>query len=502
MADNINMREIITDRIKKLRILILILFLIIFLSFVKAVLLTDTTKTSLSMEYQKKVKTYYPRGVIEDRNNIRFTQRTDKTDNVNLPSNNNAFVGRTYIGDVKINENNTTKDAVEGISGIQYHYNSLLKGGTPINVYATIDATGSVTGDNSYYLSNDHENEGSTITLTSDYLLQKETEEYFKKYLKERGLSSGAVICQDVKSGEILFMVSVDDSINKTVMSYQPGSVFKIITLAVALEEGVVKETDEFKCSGKVKVGKDIRKCSNEKGHGKINLMEGFAYSCNEVFYRVAEKLNMKEGKNIVNNKILSYTKSIGFGSLKDTTNLNKKYTYEYSDYFSFVPNKVYNKLDTFNLGIGQGNIQSTPLLVNTITAAVANGGETVYPFIIDKITSPTGKSLEVEKKHKYDLHLSKSTCDTLKKTMRMVCTMGTARGNSMEKYFKCAGKTGTAEHIEKREAHSWFTGFFPYDNPKYAMTVFVEEGGAGSVTALSAFSDIAKNVYESDFNK
>lgn len=488
-------REIIQRRIKLLAVFIIILFGLLTVFVVKAFIFQDEENINkLSSQYQTVVQTFYPRGAILDRNGINFSTN-DSFNGLNIEDNINFKAGKTFIGNIQINENTTTNKAINGLSGLELYYDEQLNGGEPIKILSQIDATGETINKDSYTLVNDHINEGYNINTTVDYHLQKYTESYLNEYLKENNLTGASVVITDIKTGEIITMYSSDETLNKSVLSYQPGSVFKILTLALAIENNLVDLDEEFNCNGKIDIDGVTRYCNEGKGHGKINVMEGFAKSCNEVFYELAKRLNIKDKNgNITSNKIINYAKELGFGSVNDKTNKNKNFILEYNDYFSFVPDKIYNNLDTFNLALGQGNVQATPLMMNTIMSAIANGGKTNYPYIVENVTSQNGEIKETKENKTFDMKLSKNTIKTLQEALRMVCTQGTAKNNSLEIYGGLAGKTGTAENTEKTP-HAWFSGYFPYDNPEYAMTVFIENGGYGSGAALEVFDNIANEL-------
>jgi len=498
-------REFLEKRIKMLSVFIIFLFILLTIFIVKAFLFQDEEKiNNLANQYEKKISTYYPRGAIKDRKGINFADNSEnKKLNINLENNITYNVGKTFIGQVKINDETTTKDAVEGVSGLQLYYNDILNGGTPISIISSIDATGSIINEENYTAMNDHLNEGCEINTTVDYKLQKYTEEYLEKFLKENNFKGASIVVSNVKTGEILTMVSSDEELNKNLLSYQPGSVFKIITLAQAIENGVVDLDEKFKCTGKIKIDGITRYCHEGEGHGKITAAEGLSKSCNEVFYRLAKRLNVKDkNSNIVSNKIIDYAKELGFGSEKDTVNKNKKFLLEYDDYFSFVPDNVYNNLDIFNLTLGQGRVQSTPLLINTIMSAIANGGISYNPYIVETVKNPMGEIVEIKKNQIFDMKLKDSTIKTLSQALRLVCISGTGKNNSLDSYGGLAGKTGTAENTDKNSPHAWFSGYFPYNNPRYAMTVFIENGGYGSSSALEVFDSIAIKLMDMENDK
>ena len=195
-------RDTLEKRIKMLSIFIIFLFILLTAFVVKAFMFQDEDNIKkLASQYEKTIQTYYPRGAILDRNGINFADNSaNKKLNVSLQNNTSFNVGKTFIGNIRINEDTTTKDAVEGLSGLELYYNELLNGGTPIDIISSIDATGSIINEENYTAVNDHLNEGNTINTTVDYHLQKYTEEYLKKFLKENNFKGGSVVVTDVKT--------------------------------------------------------------------------------------------------------------------------------------------------------------------------------------------------------------------------------------------------------------------------------------------------------------
>ncbi len=443
------------------------------------------------------ITTYYPRGTIYDKNGIPFTNRVDIENNF-IPTNDTPSVGSTFTGVTSENQDTTTKEGLSGANGLEYHYNSILTGGNKVTIMATLDALGNVADSDSYVVVGDNINNGCNIHTTTNYHIQKETETLLSQILMEKDLPGGAVLINDVETGEILSMASMGSYLNKTLQSFQPGSIFKIITLAYALEKGVTSLDEEFDCGEGFDVAGQTKYCNVTSGHGKITLKEGFAHSCNYVFYEVTRRFNIyDENDNLIGNELLDFCKDIGFIPLSTTRNINKELILEYEDYYSIIPNEIYNDMDIFNLSLGQGNTQITPLLMNNIITAILNDGQSNYLSIIDTISTQTGTIISEEVKKEYKIDLSKETFDGVKEAMEEVCISGTGANNTMQEYGYMSGKSGTAEHIDGKTPHSWFVGYFPAQNPKYVMSVFIEEGGSGSSSALSLFNEIANKVME-----
>lgn len=360
--------------------------------------------------------------------------------------------------------------------------------------------------------------EGQNLQLTIDYNLQKFVEDRMKDL-------QGAVIVMNVKTGEILAMVSTPtfdgnkfvegisneywDELNnnpakplnnKAVSAiYPPGSTFKLITAIAALESGW-SEDKEIECRGSLVLNRSrTLHCWEKKGHGVINMIEAIKYSCNIYFSRVGLFAGIE---NIYKTAI-----DFGIGENFDIDVLNKKVgNVPNKDWKRKVFNDVWVTGDTINVSIGQGFLTVTPLELVVMVARIANGGYKVEPFII--ANSPTAQ------KNK-DIFLSppmvsQQTINTVKKGMHGVVndSDGTAYWSRIrEKGFEMSGKTGTAQVIAKEKLqemednneevetkfkhHALFVAFAPFEDPKYAISVVVEHGSSGSGAAAPVARDV-----------
>ena len=356
---------------------------------------------------------------------------------------------------------------------------------------------------------------GQNIHLTIDTKLQKFALERLK------GMSASSVL-MEVDSGDILSLVStpsynpnnfvlgisqsrwdalLNDErkplLNKaTSGAYPPGSTFKMIVAAAALELGLIGLNDKIFCSGFYELGSRKFHCWLKGGHGKMSLQEAIQKSCDVYFYELARKVGIK--------RIGAMAKHLGLGqSYKlPLTGISK----------GFVPTKKWKKErfgkswlvgDTLNIGIGQGFSLATPLQLAVMTARIASGRE-VKPNLI--------RNTEKELIKMKTLSIRKETLAAIKQGMYDVVNekKGTAFNfRSTDENFLIAGKTGTSQvrriTREERESgviknedlpwkmrdHALFTCFAPYRNPKYALSVVVEHGGSGSKVAAPIARDI-----------
>lgn len=332
------------------------------------------------------------------------------------------------------------------------------------------------------------------IKLTIDADFQKAVEEVMDESGKR-----GAVVVLDARTGEILSMASRpnykqyrlkeylknDDAplINRAIEAFTPGSIFKVILLAAALEEGITELDETFECIGFVKVGGNTFKCSSYEhgGHGTITLKDATAHSCNSVFIQ----LGMRLGKE----KIIKYAKSFGLGEIISIGLPEEK--------SGLIPNHedVYYQ-DIGNLSIGQGKIEMTPLQAAQTMMVIANNGVLKSPYILQQIVDAEGKEQTVRTSGDRRI-ISETTAKKVREALSAVTEYGTGiRANNKKSEVKCAGKTGTAE-IVQNTYHAWFVGYFPEEKPRYVISVFLEKGGSGSTQAAPIFREIADRLLD-----
>lgn len=330
------------------------------------------------------------------------------------------------------------------------------------------------------------------VKLTIDKDIQKAIED-----IMDQSVSEGAVVMLNAKNGEILAMASrpnykqyeiehyLDKKfaplINRAVVGFSPGSIFKIVILAAALEEKVASLDEIFHCSGLVKIGENEFKCASYKsgGHGDITLREAMAKSCNSVFI----ELGLRLGRD----KIIEYAKLLGLGH-KTSLGLAEE-----EAGLIPAPTEVYYE-DTGNLAMGQGPIEITPLQASQMMMTVINGGVEKKPFIVKEIIDSKGIS-STPPLPEGNRTISRETSLRLVEALKDAVKYGTGvRAMPSDNLGESAGKTGTAE-VAQGIYHSWFLGFHPADEPDYVICVFIERGGSGAVYAAPIFKEIIEKL-------
>ena len=413
----------------------------------------------------------------------------------------------------------------QGLEGVEYKYDDYLSG-KPGRIVTAINARGANMP--FQYEQNVESEDGNNLYLTIDENIQSICEKYMAEGIVNNNvLNRGVCIAMDVNTGAILAMVTANgynlndpytlpadvqaqiDSLpekeqgkaesealsamwrNKAVAdTYMPGSVFKMCTASMALEEGKVNDSSTFFCSGSVTFGHDIIHCHETGGHGSQSFVQAICNSCNPAFMQIGQLVGAQKFRN--------YYRAFGFAE-KSGIDLPG----EAEDNF-WAEGKM-SEVDFAVASFGQ-NFQITPLSMITACAAVANGGYVLQPYVVQKITDSQGNVIKnVEKKVKRQV-ISKETSDKMNEILGYNTETAGATAGYVAGY-KVAGKTGTSEKIgNKKKLSSFdedyiasFCGYAPADDPQIAMLVFFDtpDGGAyyGSQVSSPVFINIMTEV-------
>ncbi len=393
-----------------------------------------------------------------------------------------------------------------GKSGIELEYNTELCGKEGAQ-RVEVNAVGRVIRE----IERDEGIPGTTLPLTIDMRLQKIAYEKMKN-------ESGAAVLLDIYTGEVLALVSTpsfdpnkfnrglsgeeweeistnerNPLLNKALGGlYSPGSTFKMVVALAALEAGVIRPDTKIFCGGHIMMGSHRFHCWKAGGHGNVDLKEALMHSCDIYFYEVARRTGI--------DKISAMAKRFGFGM---QTGINLP-----GEKSGLMPTRRWKELilgeqwlqgDTYNTGIGQGYVLTTPIQLAVMAAILANDGYKIKPTIL----VPENRDTSVCPGE--NLNLSKTHLQLMREGMFNVVnaakgTAKTARVNVDGKLI--AGKTGTTQvkriSMKEREEglrsqdelpwedrnHALFVSFGPTDNPRYALAVVIEHGGGGSSTA------------------
>jgi penicillin-binding protein 2 len=339
---------------------------------------------------------------------------------------------------------------------------------------------------------------GRDIQLTLDIRAQKIAEDAI-------GGRKGAVIIMNPYTGEVIALASspgfnpeafvgkdsalvlklfndpASPLVNRAISGLYPaGSIFKLAVAIAALESKKINQHSSFFCQGSLTVGRQNFKCWDT--HGQQNIISAIARSCNVFFY----KIGLLAGAQAIHD----YALKLGFSH---PTGFDLPYEKQ-----GFIPSPLLRKIntlknwfdgDTANLSIGQGEVLVTPLQVARMMAIFANGGYLVTPYITKAID---GKDLSRYRKRPEKLNLKPETINIIRRGLKgTVSGQGGTGGVLSSVGITVAGKTGTAQ-APPNQSHAWFSGFFPFKEPKFVICVLLENGGPGYNSCL-----IAKKIIE-----
>jgi len=343
---------------------------------------------------------------------------------------------------------------------------------------------------------NDNKIPGDNVYLTINSKLQDVA-------YNSLGVYKGAVIVTDVKTGKVLAMVSKPDfdpnqidSTWKSMISddddssllnratqglYPPGSTFKIITALEYIRENPDSYNSyHFNCNGSLNVDGNKIQCYHGSVHGALDFKTSFAKSCNSSFANIGLSLDRNEFQDTLSELLFDNDLPVAFPYNKSTTGVKEG-------------------IDTHNMmqaSIGQGQDSMSPLHLNMITCAIANGGTLMKPYYIDCVVAENGSKVKTFQSEKSAQLITENESEILTDLMVAVVEEGTAK-KLKDLPYTAAGKTGSAEYNNiKGDSHAWFTGFAPADDPEIALTIIIEGAGSGGDYAVP----IAKRIFDAYF--
>ena len=419
-----------------------------------------------------------------------------------------------------------------GLGGIESRYDSLLSGE---NGYVMRSTTAAGT-DMLYQSYEDYvdAHNGDSLTLTIDAVIQSYVEKHLAQAVEDYDIQNGAAaICMEVDTGAILSMVSLGnfdlndyqtisaeaeagisaaaqseeeyDELyalaqqqqwrNKAISdTYEPGSTFKIITLAMALEEGVVNENSSFYCGGSMNVlgrGSPL-KCWKYGGHGPQSLTQAVQHSCNVAFVNI--------GQLVGEEKFYEYAE--GFGFIERTADTSQQLTAKTGIDLGGESGSIWWSEDVFcnpeNLSqlaaasFGQ-TFNITPIQLITAVSACVNGGRLMQPYLVQSVEDPQGNLVSQTEPQVVRQVVSEETSASVRRILEQVVsdqTEGTGH-NAYVAGYRIGGKTGTSTKTTKeisgeKEYIVSFIGFAPADDPEVAILVLLDDPSSESGIYIS----------------
>ena len=384
----------------------------------------------------------------------------------------------------------------QGLSGLELQYDEYLTGASGAIEYFS-DAKGNRLQKEDVYVQPEN---GMDIYLTVNSELQTSMERELDNVMLKYNADGAWSIAMDPNTGEILAMSSrpnfnpnnyqayTTEQLNRNLAiwsSYEPGSTFKIVTLATAIEEKVVDiEKDTFNDSGSVNVDGARIKCWKRGGHGHQTFLEVVQNSCNPGFVELGQRL----GKET----LFKYINNFGFGS-KTGIDLNGE-----GSGILFNINKV-GPVELATTSFGQG-VSVTALQQITAVSAVINGGTLYKPYIVKSIVEhETGEIIKENNPQEVRKVISEDTSKQVRYALESVVALGTGRNAYIENY-RVGGKTGTAQKVNNGVYMTGnyivsFIGFLPADNPKVVVYVAIDNPKGVTQYGGTIAAPIAKNI-------
>ena len=412
-----------------------------------------------------------------------------------------GYVGEVNADMIRRNPSYKPGDYV-GMSGVESAYEPLLRGRKGVRIQE-VDTHGAIKGSYMNGMYDPLPESGKYLVSTIDARLQLFAEELMAGKV-------GAAVAIEPSTGEILMMVSSptydpDQMVgrerskhyaemvrnkrrpmfNRAVRAkYPPGSTFKLVQGLIGLQEGVLKPSDRHICNQGYSAGRLKMRCHAHPS--PLDLRFAVSTSCNAYFCYVFRDIldnpkygSVKEGFDVWR----KYVESFGFGRKLGSDFLGEGNGYVPDRaYYDRVYRGSWNSLTVLSLSIGQGELGCTPLQMANLAAIIANRGYYYIPHIVKKIEGQDSLDRRFYERH-YTMVEPKYFEPIVEGMWRGVHVDGTSRMARLDGWDVC-GKTGTAQNPHGRD-HSTFLSFAPKDNPKIAISVYVENGGFGATTAL-----------------
>ena len=436
-------------------------------------------------------------------------------------------------------------DDNQGLSGLEYQYETQLKG-VPGKVVSSKNARGSDMPFN--YETMVEAKQGSSLTLTIDSFVQHSVEKHLAEAVEtNKATNRGCAIVMNVNTGAVLGMATepsfdpnkpfevtseytlalleqykknsatpetsqtqvnegeenkTDDKKtmtyeeayeealneqwrNKAISDvYDPGSVFKTVTGSAAQEEGLVNADSTFSCPGYIVIAGNRYNCHNTDGHGTQTLSNIYENSCNPAFIEIGQRMGV--------NKFYQYFKAFGMTEKSGIDLPGEADSIYYTD-------KNMGPVELASESFGQ-TFQITPMQMITAMCAIANGGNLVTPHLLKEMTDANGTIVQAENVAVRRQVISKETSQSMCKMLRSTVETGSGK-NAYVAGYRVAGKTGTSQKLgnpdEPMKYVASFCGFAPADKPEYAVIVMIDEPNGSSYYGSAVSSPAAAAIME-----
>jgi penicillin-binding protein 2 len=391
----------------------------------------------------------------------------------------------------------------EGIAGVEKYFNKELQGENGSRL-VEVDAHGKVVSENIVRPAQP----GASIKLSIDSQVQSALHKSIKSIAEQVGFAGGAGIIMDVTTGELIAITSypeyssqvmsdrTDTAAVKALLTnpnlpflnravdglYTPGSIVKPYVALAALTENIIDPTTNIVTTGSISIPNpyDSTKATifrDWKNHGTLDMRRAIAVSSDVYFYTIGGGYKDQKGLGILN--IDKYLRMFGIGSpIPESFAQGKIGTIPTPEWKKTTFNEDWYLGNTYHTSIGQYGFQVTLIQMVRAMATIANGGNLLVPSIIKDQNPVIEKTTD---------DISPQSFKVIKEGMRMGAIEGTGKALNVS-YTHIATKTGTAElGVSKDKVNSWVTGFWPYENPKYAFVVMLEKGSVHNLIGAAA---------------
>lgn len=383
--------------------------------------------------------------------------------------------------------------AAQGLSGIEKVYDHILRASpSSLELVSVQDARGEVINGLMYKIRQEQDQARGSVILTIDKRVQSSLERIMDQQVKK-----GAVVVLDVKTRQILAMasrptfnpyqvsqvISTDQEsslMNRVLTSYNPGSLFKLLVAAAALDKGVVDFATPFHCRGSYRFNERVEiSCWKEEGHGDLCFEEALALSCNPAFIEVAQLVGRNALLEYAQKLHLTDESLAGYGIYNAGSGIN------------ISPGPA----GLGNAALGQQGVRLTPLQLASLLAIIADDGLWIQPSLVLYYIDAEGQQ-HYPPSQTQEQVLPVDTARKLQHMLRLTMERGTGRSAAIAE-VSMAGKTGTSQTGQINEQqeeilNTWFGGYLPAENPRWAIVVMVEEGSSGAETAAPVFKELA----------
>ena len=391
-----------------------------------------------------------------------------------------------------------------GVSGIEKSFNNYLKECTgTLSINYKTDALGRLFKNASISTRDTLYKHKAGVVLTIDKSIQRMVHDIAKESLKK-----GVIIVTEVPDCKIRALASMPEFdllnikeninskdspfLNRALINYNAGSVYKLVTAMELLEENI-DGLDNYNCEGNIVLADTCFHCAKCRSHGVQNLEQALSNSCNTYFINFAKNLNSEKFYNL--------NKNLGFGS-------SVKLAPGYESFSGALP--TFNDLKDLNtmanLSFGQGELMVTPVQISALINTIASNGRYTAPSLVEGLVDASLNFTEKFKKPNPKWVISEKTAKVIKDGMLSCVEKGTGTLGKLD-FIKSAAKTSTAQtgiitEEGKNILQGWFAGFYPFDNPKYCIVILAEDVQSGGTDCAPIFKKVAEEIIKSESSK